>query len=203
MSWCLFVAALYSPSMATISRVRVAWQNWPGAPGVSTFFTAFSATQAQIDGIRAFYNALAALLPSGLTITVPPSGDNIDDATGQIVGSWGVGTPPAVVTGTGAGNYAGNAGACVHWTTNSVLLGRRVKGTTFLVPLVSTAFATDGSIGSATLTTIQTAASGLVTALATNGKVWSRKTPFRQGSSYTITGSSVPDLAISLRSRRV
>ena len=189
--------------MATISRIRAAWQNWPGAPGVSTFYAVMGPAQSEVDGVRAFFNALAALLPSGLTITVPPSGDNIDDATGQIVGAWSVTTPPAVVTGTGAGNYAGNAGACVHWTTGSVLLGRRVKGTTFLVPLVSTAFATDGSIGAATLTTLQTAAAGLVTAWAGNGKVWSRKTQFRQGSSYTVTGSSVPDLAISLRSRRV
>ena len=189
--------------MATIGRIRCSWQNWPGAPGVSTFFTAQPTTQGNVDGIRAFFNALAALLPSGLTITVPFQGDNIDDASGQIVGSWSVTTPPTVVTGTGAGNYAGNAGACVHWTTGGVLNGRRVKGTTFLVPLVSTAFATDGSISTSTLSTIGTAASGLVTAFGTNGRVWSRKTAFRNGSSYAITGSTVPDLAISLRSRRI
>src|SRR6266498_455668 len=45
-----------------LSRVRVSWQNWPGAPGVSTFFYGTTAgslpTQAQIDGLRAFFNAL-------------------------------------------------------------------------------------------------------------------------------------------------
>ena len=188
--------------MADIARVRAAWQNWPGAPGVSTFYLNNPPTQAQIDAIRSFFNALITLLPSGLTITVPGSGDVLDDATGHINGAWSVATPPAVVTGTGAGNYAGNAGMCAHWLTNSVLLGRRIKGTTFLVPMISTAFSTDGSPGTSALSTVGTAAAGLVTGVGANMKVWHRPTHFAGGSSYTVTGSSVPDLAISLRSRR-
>ena len=188
--------------MADIARVRAAWQNWPGAPGVSTFYLNNPPTQSQVDAVRAFFNALIALLPTGLTINVGNSGDVLDDATGRINGAWSVPTPEATVTATGAGNYAGNAGMCVNWLTGSVLLGRRVKGRTFLVPMVSTAFSTDGSPGSATITTVSTAAAGLVTAVGANMKVWHRPTQFAGGSSYTVTGSQVPDLAISLRSRR-
>ena len=189
--------------MTDMARVRVAWQNWPGAPGLSTFYLNNPPTQAQIDGIRSFFNALITLLPTGLTITVPPSGDTLDDASGRINGAWSVATPPTLVTATGAGNYAGNAGMIVHWNTSSIVLGRRIKGSTFLVPMVSTAFSTDGSPGAATLTTVGTAAAGLLTTLGANLRVWHRPTAFAGGSSYVVTGQSVPDLAISLRSRRV
>lgn len=190
--------------MANLPRVNVSWQSWPGAPGVSTFYMAQAAPlQATVDALRAFFNAHAALLPSGLIINVPSSGDIINDATGGIEGAWSVGTPPTTVTGTGAGAYAGNAGAVVHWLTTTVVNGRRVRGRTFLVPLISTAYDTSGSLSTATLSTINTAAAGLVTAAADDLVVWHRPTQFAQGSSATITSHRVPDLAVSLRSRRV
>ena len=190
--------------MARIERVNCAWQSWPGAPGVSTFYMASTAPpQATVDAIRAFFNALVTYLPSGLTITVPPSGDGIDDTNGAILGSWSVGTPPAVVTGTSGSAYAGNAGGVVHWTTTTVVNNRRVRGRTFLVPLTSSAFQTDGSIATAALTAIQTAAAGLITTAADDLVVWHRPTNFAQGSSAVINGTRVPDLAVSLRSRRI
>lgn len=203
MSWRRFCAALYSSRMADLARVRVAWQNWPGAPGVSTFYLNNPPTQAQIDAIRSFFNTLVAMLPSGMTIQVPNVGDVIDDATGHISGAWSVATQPATVTATGTGAYAGSAGMVVHWLTSSILNGRRPRGRTFLVPVVSTQFSTDGSPSSAALTTLAGAATGLLTSVGANMKVWHRPTNFAGGSSYTVTSSSVPDLSISLRSRRV
>jgi hypothetical protein len=190
--------------MARIERVNCAWQAWPGAPGVSTFYMNTAAPpQATIDAIRAFFNALVTLLPLGLTITVPNSGDGIDDTNGSIVGSWSAATPPAVVSGTSAAAYAGNAGSVVHWLTTTVVNNRRVRGRTFLVPLTSAAFQNDGSIATAALTTIQTAAAGLITTAADDLMVWHRPTAFAQGSSAVINGTRVPDLAVSLRSRRI
>lgn len=195
--------------MADLKRCSVTWQSWPGAPGVSQFYLDDTAGQAQVDAIRAFFAAQAALLPSGLTITVPSSGDTVDESTGKLTGTWSVATAPIPVVGSALGAYAGNAGFVVHWLTQSFTRNRRVRGRTFIVPAVA-AYDSAGSIAAATLTNIQTAAQNLVTSSAGLIHVWVRpvyqpKTGvlIRGGMSGPITSSRVPDLAVSLRSRRV
>lgn len=201
-----------------LHRVNCAWQNWPGAPGVTTLWVN-DATQAKIDAMRTFFNSIAGLIPSGLTIQVPSSGDEIDLSDGSIVNSWSVGSTPAVVSGTGAGAYAGNSGLVIHWLTTIVLRGRRLRGRSFIVPVVSTAFETNGSPTSAAITTLTNAGTALVTAIGSSFVAYSRPvkahtvydkktgTPTniaaRSGSTATISSVRVPDLAISLRSRRV
>ena len=192
----------------SINRLNAAWQNFPGAPGVTTFYTNGTMTQAEVDAFRAFFLAIASLLPTGLTVQVPSSGDIIDEATGDITSTWSVGTTPAVVTGTKAGVYAGNAGAVVHWLTNGVVAGRRVRGRSFLVPIGSGAYDNQGSLAAGTITTLQGAANALV-AGAIGFSVWARPlkagTPpviVRPGSYHGVAGMRVPDLAVSLRSRR-
>lgn len=184
-----------------MARVSVAWQNWPGAPGVSQMFLLNPPSQGNVDAIRTFFNALVGNIPSGLTIQVPSSGDVISESTGEITGTWSVGSTPAVVTGTGSGAYAGNAGAVVHWLTAGVVVGRRVRGRTFLVPLTGV-YDTAGSLSSAFLTSLTTAAAAYVTGQGGVAVVWSRPAPGRSGSLHSITSSRVPDLAVSLRSRR-
>lgn len=192
------------------ARLRVSWQNWPGAPGLSTFYFLQAPTQAEVDAVRTFFNALAALIPSGLTITVPNSGDIFTGDNGGLTDVWSVPTAPAVVTGTGAGVYAGNAGAVVHWLTTGVVNGRRVRGRTFLVPLIGSAYSTSGAILASALTTITGAATAYATSGDANRVVWSRPyvdpkgiKPSRPGSISSITGTRVPNLAVSMRSRRV
>lgn len=201
------------------SRVNVAWQNWPGAPGVSTFFISGSIAQAHVDAIRTFFNALVTYFPTGMTIQVPSTGDVIDDSTGAISGAWSVATTPTVVTGTSSAAYAGNAGMCIHWLTSGIIGGRRLRGRTFIVPMTSLAFEANGSPTAAAITALTNAGNALVTALGVSFSVWSRpvvahtkydrKTgagtavPGKSGSTATVTGVRVPDLAISLRSRRV
>lgn len=193
----------------TIARVNSAWQNWPGAPGVTTFYASPTPLQADIDSVRAFFFALAGLLPTGLTIQVPSSGDNIDETDGTITGTWSVGVTPAVVTGTGAGAYAGNAGAVVHWLSNGIVAGRRVRGRSFIVPIISSSYDTAGSLSAATITTLTNAATALESS-AFPMTVWAR--PFvhpttpalnRAGSQHQVASIRVPDLAVSLRSRRI
>lgn len=192
------------------SRVNVSWANFPGAPGVSSFYYKDVPTQAEVDALRTFFNSLNAYLPAGLTTQVPASGDAFDELTGKLAGTWTVGTQPAVSTASGAGNYAGNAGAVVHWLSSGVVNGHRVRGRTFLVPLVSSAFDFTGSLGTTALAAIQASAVALVASMSANGVVWSRpfhdptgQKPNRVGSTWPIVSSRVPDLAISLRSRRI
>lgn len=205
--------------MTDLARVNVSWQNWPGAPGLSQFYTLNTSMQSNVDAIRAFYNTLSTLLPSGLTITVPGSGDVVDSITGTITSAWSVTTPPAVVTASGSGTYAGNAGAVIHWLTDNVSNGRRIRGRTFIVPLISTQYESNGSLSATCLSSLGTAATTLRSALGSNQRVWSRpvtghtkydpKTgvatvvPSTTGSANAVTGQRIPDLAVSLRSRRI
>lgn len=188
--------------MATLYKVTALWQNWPGAPGYTNFYgTEGSGVSLLTDGVRAFFDAIKALIPSGITITVQPSGDTINDTNGNINGAWTVDPAPAIVTGSGTGTYAGNAGGVVTWRTNGVVGTRRVRGRSFLVPLASSNFDTNG-LGAGAINTLQTAANGLVTAAGGTLAVWSRPTTLRSGSSHLVTAATVPDLAASLRSRR-
>jgi hypothetical protein len=187
-----------------VARVRVAWQNWPGAPGVSTFYADETITQAAIDSLRAFFNGCGALLPTGLTIQVPSSGDIIDQGTGSLTGAWSVATTPTVVTGSGGtGVYAGNAGAVIHWLTPDLFGGRRLRGRSFLVPLIGTAYENNGSLSSATISAISGAATTFLAAVPGMWNVWHRPRPGFAGGNGTIESFRVPDLAVSLRSRRV
>lgn len=190
--------------VANMFRMNCAWQNWPGAPGVSTFYVDTGTDiSTATDALRAYFNAHIALLPAGLTIQVPSNGDTISDADGTITGAWSDGTPVTVVTATGAGAYAGNAGAVVHWLTTGLVGGRRVRGRTFLVPLVASAYESNGSLSAATLTTLNTAAGTLVGALGSGMRIWHRPKPPAAGSSFDVDNHRVPDLSVSLRSRRI
>lgn len=196
-----------------LARLSCAWQNFPGAPGVTQLYGDSPTMQPMCDAARAFFFAVQGLLPAGLTITVPNSGDIIDETTGTITGSWVVGTAPPLVTATGTGAYAGNAGAVVHWLTQTVAKGRRVRGRTFLVPIVGNAYDSTGSLTPATVTTITNAANALVSSVSGGMQVWHRPvyavpkttppTLVTPGSKATVTTTRVPDLAVSLRSRRI
>lgn len=189
--------------MSTLNKIPVAWGSWAGAPGVSTFYTFGGNLDNDVAAIRAFFNSLALQFPSGITFSVPGVGDTIDDATGLINGAWNATAAPAIVTGTGSGAYAGNAGGIVHWLTSGVANGHRVRGRTFLVPLIATAFDTQGSLSTTALTAIRSAAATLISSGAGDFRVWHRPVGGAGGASFATLTSSVPDLAITLRSRRV
>lgn len=203
----------YSGHMAfqQMYRVSCSWQNWPGAPGVSQMYLtgANIPTQANIDAIRTFFNAFVTSLPSGLTIQVPSSGDAMNATDGKIAGSWSVGATPAPVVGTGTNSYAGNAGAVLHWLTNDVINGRRLRGRTFFVPLVSNAFETNGSLGTLFINTAVAAGTTYLSSQGASAGVWSRPfthptdpTKNREGTVRQATSVRMPDLAVSMRSRR-
>ena len=189
--------------MSNLNKIPVSWGSWPGAPGVSTFYSFGGNLDNDTAALRAFFNSLVAQIPSGITLSVPGVGDVIDDATGLINGAWNATAAPAIVTGTGSGVYAGNAGGVIHWLTAGVANGHRVRGRTFLVPLISTAFDSGGSLSTTALTAIRNAGSAMISSGAGDFRVWHRPVAGAGGSSHVVLTSSCPDLAITLRSRRV
>jgi len=192
-------------------RLRVVWSgSGVVGPGLSTFY-ALDTSPGFPAAVRAFYEAVKSGFPTSVTITVPNGGDVIDASTGVLTGTWTDGTAPAPVVGTGVGTYAAGVGAQVRWRTLGVVAGRRVVGSTFLVPQVGPIFDSDGTITPATRTVIQNAANAYVTA-APWGVIWSRPyagdttpghvRPARAGSSHILSGATVPDRPSWLVSRR-
>lgn len=189
--------------MAVLNRIRVSWTGFPGAPGLSTFYNVSGTAPVPVAAIRQFFQDLNAFLRSNTTITVHADGDDIDDADGTLSGSWAHTPAPAAVTGSAStGVYAAPAGAVVNWVTGGIVNGRRLRGKTFIVPLATGAFDSDGSLG-AFRTTLLTAANTLLTS-APGLAVWHRPSApgAVDGSSALITSASVPDLVAVLRSRR-
>lgn len=186
--------------MASIDRVLVTWTGANALPGVSVFYGTPGAP-ALANDLYAFFDAIKALIPSVVTLTIPAAGDMVDDVTGALSGTWsasGVGT----IGGIGPGAYAAGVGARVVWRTNGVRNGRRVRGSTFVCPLITNCYENDGSLSSSTIGTLTTAAGAVVTA----GRllVWSRPTNSTSGDgeSNVVNAAQVPDRVTALRSRR-
>lgn len=197
--------------MPNIHRVRVALTGLPGLPGVSTFY-ATNGPDLQ-DPLHDFYDAIAGSLPTGLTVQVEPSGDVIDVATGTLTGTWnGASIPPVACVGTGV--YAAPAGAAISWLTNTVIDGRKLRGRTYMVPLVSAEYQTDGSLRPAFLTTLTSVVASLLTATSSNFQVWGRPREFRaatgtlpelaarNGAAAAVAAADFKDKVAILRSRR-
>lgn len=187
--------------MASIGRVRTVMTNFPGAPGYTNLYFSLTDGLPDIAKVRTFFETIKNLIPTGAVIQVPNQGDVIDDGSGEIQGNW-TSSAQTAVTCTGTGSFTGVAGAVVNWHTDGIVAGRRVRGRTFIVPLTGGQFDSEGSLATATITAIQTAAAALPGGSIGKLVVWSRPTPDRTGSSHQVTAASVPDLSAVLRSRR-
>lgn len=94
----------------------------------------------------------------------------------------------------------------VKWFTGGIVHGRMVQGSTFIVPLMTTAYETDGTLTSAVTSNASTAANTLIS--ATDTVIWSRPfpgstgNPARAGSSHAVIAATIPDKVSWLRTRR-
>lgn len=186
--------------MASILRIPVAWSGGTGMPGVSVFYSVDGDVTA-VAGLVSFFDAIKALIPSVTSITVPSSGDSISDASGELDGTWSGGSGGTVAC-TGGGDYFAGVGTAVVWQTGGIVRGRRVRGRTFIAPMISSLGDTNGTIDNSALSTISTAANTL--AGLDRLVIWSRPSSpgGSDGSSHLVTAASVPDRATALRSRR-
>ncbi len=187
--------------MPTIARLTVSWAGAPVVgPGVSVFHCATDQVAVVRNALHTFYAAINNYVPSGVQWVVDPVGDTIDEATGEVNGAWSD-AALSVIGAIGSGTWANGVGARVRWLTAGFVGGRRVVGSTFIVPLTVNSYEGAGNITSATLGPLQTAASALA-AVTPGVLIYSRKTISRPGSAYQVIGGAVPDKVSWLRSRR-
>lgn len=187
--------------MADLRRIEVLWTGTTGLPGITVFHSLDSLT-GQLAAIRACFNSWKTEIPSGVTFSFPGTGDVIDSATGTLVGAWSD-TQPADVAATGSGLHAAGVGVIVTWHTSTIVAGRRLKGRTFLCPITSAAFETNGTVVAGTLSTIQAAGNTLWATGLLN--VWHRPTApgAANGSAHVVTSCTVKDQVTRLRSRTI
>lgn len=168
--------------------------------GVSTFYFAESGS-GFVAAVGTFWEACKLRFPSGILINTAHTGDLIDEATGQLSGSWLDGTPQVTLT-TGPSVYAQGVGARVKWSTSGIRNGRRVAGSTFMVPIDSSILDAQGTILAAGITTFQNAATALVGSASNELRIYSRPSSGQVGTSSSVVSASVPDHISWLRSRR-
>lgn len=184
----------------TLGRIRVSWLGFPGAPGVSTFY---ATDPLSLTGpLHTFFGAVAGLLPTDVSIVFPASGDMIDDGTGNLVGQWTQAAQTTVV-GSSATVYGAPMGMVAEWLTGTIVGKRRLQGKTFIVPVTASSNTATGAPLAGSITALSNAAAALVTASSAAGwRIWHRPTKTAPGSSGVVTGSRVPPMFVTLRSRR-
>jgi hypothetical protein len=182
-----------------VRKIPVSWTTGIGGVGVSIFYSIDSVDVTAELGT--FFNAIKSFFPTAVTWSIPSSGDVLQTDNGKITGGWSGGTA-ASIGGSGATAYVGGTGAFIRWGTSGVVDGRRVKGRTFLCPLIVSQFDASGTILDATVTSLNTAA----TTLAGSGKlmIYSRPTELAplSGQLSLVTSGQCADKVTSLRTRR-
>ncbi len=193
-------------------KVIARWSGWSGAPGVSNFYFGDAAppTAAQVTDcqarVKTFFSAFTLCLPTGISINIDQDSQLIASATGEIVDTLTASALQSAVAGAGGTNFSAVSGACVIWKTGHTINSHQLKGKTFLVPLGSASYDTDGTILASRLAELRAAATGLAAAgafpLVEQLHVWHRPTGGAGGEAWPTGSAAVNDRVAYLKSRR-
>ena len=193
----------------TINRITCTWSGFTGAPGYSQFYWVGSAGIQNL--FTPFWQACAPYIPSVVTVTVPNTGDVLDQQTGKKLDIWtsGIANTTSGTATVGVG-FSMASGAHVNWFSSVYVKGQRLRGKTYLVPLATTAYASNGVLTTACANAINAAATSLFQGSGGGLCVWHRPiyNPtdptdlVEQGSIGPITSTTTPTKVSVLRSRR-
>jgi hypothetical protein len=140
-------------------------------------------------------------MPTGSGGTVYMSGDILDAATGDLVGAWSEGADGGFGF-SGDAKFAAGVGARIVWGTEGFAAGRRVRGSTFVVPLTYGVYDSDGTLTSGAVTGLQDAVDTFAAAVTGDHVIWTRPKAGTGGGISTVITSQVADKVSWLRSRR-
>lgn len=188
--------------MARLKRHRVIWSGSAVVGGgLSTFYVKPDSSVGEADAIHDYFETLKSAFSTAVTITVPSSGDILEDSTGVLVGTWSEPGTGGVTVGTSAENFVMGAGCRVKWQTGGIHDGHRVNGATFLAPIQISSFAGTGALADPFVAVVQTASDDLIAAVDSLA-IWSRPKTGVAGASFDVASAIVPDKVSWLRSRR-
>lgn len=186
------------------------WNGWPGSPGYTNFHlmqpeldTTLALRDAAATRVRNFFQAFINYIPAPVTITYPSEMEVFDTTTGELLRTEPITGLSATVCG-GTGNWSAAAGACINWSTSLVVNNRKLRGRTFIVPLASSVFSTDGTLSDSPRGNMLIAAQALIS--EQNNFVlgiWRKPSAtVPTGSAAQVASASINDKTAVLRSRR-
>jgi len=184
-------------------RVVVAWAG-PQVVGSAVnvlHFDGSNQSAPPVAAIKGAYGFVANVMPTGSSVTIPTTGDVIEDTTGELVGVW-TGAGGGAVNGMADAKAAAGVGGCVGWQTGGIVNGRKLRGRTFLVPLSISAYDGDGTFTASAANYLKQFADGLQAAgpLAVLHRPTSKGAS--DGTSYGVIANRVRDKVAYLSSRR-
>jgi hypothetical protein len=203
--------------MANLYRHRTAIRGLTGGDGVATMY--FASPTDVLPAVQNLWIDLVNLMPVNVVVQTEPGGDVINEANGQLVSSWSD-SPQGPLSGNSAQPYPAPAGFVLGWRTDTILDGTRLQGRTFVVPVTSAFYATDGTILTSVVEGIQVNIDTFLAALGTAFVIWHRPfegapavpptstkpgkaaRPAHDGGHGIVTSGSVKDRVAILRSRR-
>lgn len=195
------------PVMA-VYRVKLRWTGFTGAPGYTNLhFDAptdhtQAGAQSAYTAASGFATEIASALPSAVSVTTEGGVEVIEQTTNQLITVYSATTVPAA-KGIQTAGYASSTGAVITWETGEVKNGRRVRGRTFIVPLSSAYYETDGTLSAGVITDLQNAASALSGGGFNFGILSRPSLPgAADGSFHTVSSGRIADKAAILTSRR-
>lgn len=180
--------------------------------GVSVFnLTGAAETLTDLDdavaAVQAMYASFKSHIPPAYTVKVNNTVEVREEDSGDLI-TVVTAAPVTATTGTtGFPAHAAGVGGRLRWQTAGITRGRRVVGTTFMIPMLSGDFDADGTLLPASQTALTTVGSALLGALNAAGLplgVWSRPSSAggTDGVLHPVVGLTVPDKASWLTSRR-
>jgi hypothetical protein len=189
-------------------RTFIDWTGGIGGAGV-TILHWDSATGSATDAadalghVATFATAISAEIPVGVNVQARAEVLVVDEANGDITGSWTVSPAPPLKPGQSAGVYSRLSGGCINWSTDLFVDSRRVKGRTYIVPVGQGKMQSDGTLDPAFLTEMNTAGVAML-GLTPAFSVWHRPSTHAaaDGALGHVISLRVPDKAIKLSSRR-
>ena len=163
---------------------------------------------AAATAITAWLNGVMDASLAVVSARLQSAPDLVDEDTGTITGAVSVAAQAsqAGTAAVGSGYWAG-VGGRIRWQTNGIRNGRRVIGTSFIVPLWADYAESDGTLKAAGMTILQNASNTLLTALTAATSplcVYSRPSApgAADGELHLVTSATVPDQVSWLTTRR-
>jgi hypothetical protein len=196
--------------MTSILRMRVGWSgSLVTGPGVSTLYCSATASAGWPAATSTLFANIKGVVPTGITFDIPSVVDELDLDTGELLGAYTLGGGGTQTSSGGAVDYKPGVGLRIRWGTNGVVGGRRVSGTTFVCPIISSAVP-NGVVDSSQRSVIASAGAAYIAAAGFTPMVYSPKVENnpdpkgknRPGAQTEITSCSVPVQMTWLRSRR-
>jgi hypothetical protein len=151
-----------------------------------------------VNALKAFYTTCAPFFGASASVSFDGDWTQVDTQTPALLAP----VAPWTVQGQSAANNYGPSGVglCVSWKT--ALRSKSGRGRTFIAPLVSGCFGTDGTIEDSNLARARSAAATLVSTSLADGNgalgVWSPTTNLF----HDFTAYSISDKVAYLSSRR-